>query len=446
MTKNPKPTNDPAIPSSIEAEKFVLGSILLDYRHALSQTAGITADDFHIVTHQRIWQAMKSLTDDGADIDYLTVVTRLDSMGHLEAIGGVTYISSLTDGLPKLENIRSYVAIVQEKARLRDIISAAALITSKAIDQQPSSEILPWGVQILCEVSGEAGVEIVRMGDDLRDNLKGILDHQSHGLSTGLLAIDNMTGGLQPSELTIIGARPSVGKSSFAFGLAKQCCRDSHTCLIYSLEMTRASVAQRLLCMLARVDLQRLRLGYLNEDERARIEIAVDDLIDWPLYINDRAALTIDELNLSLRSISRLKPKIVIVDYLQQLIAPDRYKSRTEAVSAIARSLKVMAKEHKIAVVALAQLSRESERRAGSGKRPQLSDLRDSGEIEQEADMVILLHRPEMHARDREDLKGIAEAIIAKQRNGPTGTVKLAFLHKYATFENLATGFEDGQS
>lgn len=427
------------LPASAEAERFVLGSILLDYRHAFPQTAGLSEADFHLTAHQRIWSAMKSLLDDGADIDYLTLVTRLDKRTHLESIGGIAYVSGLTDGLPKLENIRSYVAIVIEKSRLRQIIRSSQLIINKAFEQEPSSGTLSYGVQQLCDISGEAGIEVVRMGDDLKDNLKGILDHQSHGTPTGLMVLDDLTGGLQPGELTVIGARPSVGKTAFALGIAMDCCmRSNHPCLIYSLEMTRATLAQRMICMLGRVDLYRLRMGYLNENERYRVQQAVKTIIKWPLYVNDRGSLNAEDLDLSIRSLMRISPRVVIIDYLQQLGTAHRYRSANETVSAIARKLKQIAKEHGVAVVALSQLSRDSEKRPGSAGKPQLSDLRDSGQIEQEADLVFFIYREEMYKPDREDLHGIAEVIVAKQRNGPTGTRKICFLHKFAKFENMA--------
>lgn len=432
------------LPSNLKAEEFVLGSVLLDHRHAMPQIGVLREDDFSMDKHRKIYRAMCELDSKGADIDYLTVVNLLDKQNNLEAVGGISAVSNLTDGLPKLENLSSYVEIVKEKSRLRKIIYTNHTMMARALEKQDSKELLSWGVNALVEVDEQADTGFVKIGELIEADTKVLLSNDRNGIETDLVELNNITGGgLRLGELVLIGARPGMGKTAMALGMARFLCQQGHPCLFFSLEMNRLALILRLLAMHARIDLRRLRGNYIDGDEERRVWAALAELREWPLYIHDSSSQTIEEMLLTVRAVrKRLQPKAVFVDYIQIVRTAERYTSRVQEVTVISQGLMHMAKSSEVAVVALSQLSRESERRGAANKRPQLSDLRDSGSLEQDAHLVILLHRPEVYLPDREDLQGLADAIIAKQRNGPTGDIKLAFLRNYAKFENLATGYE----
>jgi replicative DNA helicase len=371
----------------------------------------------------------------------------------VEAVGGVAYITSLTDGVPRRPNIEHYVSIVKDKAMLRGLIHAANSAIAQAVEQaDPADEILDAAESSIFRLSDERlGRGFLGVGEIVHESW-GSLDElyksgqRITGLATHYEDLDGMTSGLQPADLVILAARPSMGKTAFALNIAQNAAvTDRKTVGIFSLEMSREALLLRLLCSQARVDSQKLRQGFLGREDFEKITEAAALLGESPLFIDDTPALSLHEMRAKAR---RLKQKhgelsLLVVDYLQLMAATPaggggrRYENRTQEVSAISRGLKALAKELHVPVLALSQLSRAPESRGGD-HRPQLSDLRESGSIEQDADVVMFIFREEVYNRDNPDLEGLAELIIAKQRNGPTGKVDLAFLKRFTRFESRA--------
>ncbi len=436
---------DKGLPANVEAEQFVLGSILLS-DPVFAQVAGtLEPDDFVLEKHRRIFQRMLDLHTRSEKIEYLTLANELMKHSQLESCDGVAYLSSLTDGLPRVENIDSYVRVVKDKAVLRRLIYSAQAIIGQTLDSGEEVD----------EILGKAEDMILKVGDDrvrgglvnprqiveaFPGGINTFLDPSKRlrGLSTGFTKLDEMTTGLQPAELAVIAARPSMGKTALALNIAQHVAvKLGRPAAVFSLEMSKESLLSRVLCALARVDSHHFRGGYLSQEERRRLAGALNQLVRSPLFIDDSAASNLLEMHAKCR---RLKSErglaLVVIDYLQLMTAKGtRYENRNQEISAISRGLKQLAKELDVPVMALSQLSRAPEVRTGD-HRPQLSDLRESGSIEQDADLVAFIFREEVYKPDREDLHGRAELLISKQRNGPTGKVELAFLHKYTLFEN----------
>ncbi len=442
---------DRGLPANPEAEQFVLGSILLTDA-VFPQVAGtLEPDDFSLEKHRRIFQRMLDLYERSEKIEYLTVANELLKHGQLESCDGVAYLSKLTEGLPRFENIDSYVRIVKDRALLRRLIFTSQAIMSQCLDASEEVD----------EILGRAEDLILKVGDArIRGGLAnprqivegfpgGILtfldpSKRLRGLSTGFTKLDEMTTGLQPSELCIIAARPSMGKTALALNIAQHVAvKLEHPVAVFSLEMSKESLLSRMLCGLARVDSHRFRGGFLNQEERRRLSGALNELVRSPLFIDDSATTNIMEMHAKCRRLRHEHGlKLVIVDYLQLMTGKSKSENRTQEISAISRGLKQLAKELEVPVIALSQLSRAPEVRTGD-HRPQLSDLRESGSIEQDADVVGFIFREEVYKPDREDLHGLAELILAKQRNGPTGKMQLVFLHKYTLFENRVEDVDD---
>ena len=443
------------LPTSIEAEQCVLGSILLD-DGLFPQIAGrLDSADFHLEKHRRIFLRMSELYARTVAIDDLTLSNELTKHDQLESCDGVAYIASLTEALPRLSSIDDYVRIVKDKALLRQLIYTADNIISQCID----------GSQEVDDVLADAESAILKVGDaQLRSGLsdprqivegfsggiKAFLDPSKRiqGLSTPFLKLDEMTTGLHEAELIVIAARPSMGKTALALNIAQHVALDlpdkpGKPVAVFSLEMSKESLLTRMLCSTARVDSHRFRGGYLNQDERRRLNQALNELVSCKLFIDDSADANLMDISAKCR---RLQAEhglgLIIIDYLQLMGSKGRFDNRTQEISALSRGMKLLAKDLRIPVIALSQLNRAPETRPGD-HRPQLSDLRESGSIEQDADLVGFIFREEVYKPDREDLHGVAEFIIAKQRNGPTGRIKLAFLNKYVKFENLAEDVGD---
>ncbi|MBC8164313.1 MAG: replicative DNA helicase [Bryobacteraceae bacterium] len=442
------------LPANIDAERFVLGAILVDDTNFVSVAGSLDLEDFSLEKHRRIFLRMTELAARGESIDRLTVANELMKYGQLESCDGLTYLIELDNGLPQIFALDGYVRIVNEQSLKRQMIFAAQKLIDRAlIGEEDADEILASAEETLLKLGeSRARQTLVNPGTIIRNfdgGLSVFLDPSKRirGVSTGFRRLDEMTAGLHEGELIILAARPSMGKTALALNVAQHVAlspQDPRTVAVFSLEMSKESLLTRLVCASARVDQQKFRAGFLNADERRRLQMSAMQMVEAPLYIDDTAGSNLMDIHAKLR---RLKAEqglgLVVVDYLQLMSSRGRTENRNQEVSAISRGLKLMAKELRIPFIVLSQLSRAPETRPGD-HRPQLSDLRESGSIEQDADLVAFIYREEVYNRDREDLKGKAKLIIAKQRNGPIGDVNLVFLKEYTKFENPLEDLDDG--
>src|SRR5215831_16477706 len=447
-------TLERGLPASVDAERAVLGAILLDISNSVYPQAAeyLQADDFSLDSHRRIYLRMMELAESGRAIDFVTLTEQLGQHKEIESVGGTAYVMSLTDGLPRIKNIQHYVKIVRDKALLRGLIYAATSAIEKAYAQDaPAEEIVDSAESDIFKVAekrisqGFMGIpEIVKSSFGSLDKLYE-QGQRITGLETHFEDFDGMTSGLQKSDLVIIAARPSMGKTAFAINIAENAAvRDKKVVGVFSLEMSRESLLLRMLCSQSLVDSHRLRTGFLAREDYGKLAAGLAALMDAPIFIDDTPSISLSEMRAKCRRLQQAQGRLdmIVVDYLQLVTGSPmgsarRYENRTQEVSAISRGLKAMAKEMHCPVVALSQLSRAPENRTGNN-RPQLADLRESGAIEQDADVVAFIFREEVYKPDDPDLEGRAELIIAKQRNGPTGVVKLAFIKRSTRFENLA--------
>ncbi|MGB8885159.1 MAG: replicative DNA helicase [Candidatus Korobacteraceae bacterium] len=440
------------LPVSMEAERSILAAILLDNSLYDQAAEHLTSDDFSLDAHRRIYSRMRDLQETGRPVDMITLVEELDRRKEVEAIGGVAYLSSLIDGVPERPSIEHYVRIVRNKAQLRGLINIAQNAIAEAIEHADEAE----------EVIGRAEQAIFQLNENrigqgfqnipaIITGSFGSLDElykraqEVTGLETHYKELDQMTSGFQPSDLIIIAARPSMGKTAFAMNIAENAAViDRKVVGVFSLEMSKEALLLRMLASRARVDSQKIRKGFLGKDEMGKLTRAMEELTQTGLWIDDTPGISVSEMRAKARRLRQTEGlDLVIVDYLQLMsavpIGGKRFENRTQEVSAISRGLKALAKELKVPVVALSQLSRAPETRSGDEKaRPQLSDLRESGSIEQDADVVAFIYRAEVYNKDNPDLEGRAKIIVAKQRNGPTGDIELAFLKQYTRFDDLA--------
>jgi replicative DNA helicase len=442
---------DKGLPVNLDAERFVLGSILMDDALYVQVAGTLEPDDFALDKHRRIFSRMGGLHARSEKIDRVTLSNELMRFGELEACDGVSYVVSLDDGLPQIFNLDSYVRIVKDKSILRRIIFASQQMMNRCLagEEEPGQILASAEETILRLGEGDVKAGLAntkQILDDYQGGLNAFLDPSKRvkGISTGFYKLDEMTGGLHGGELIILAARPSMGKTALALNMAQHVATKlGKTVAVFSLEMSKESLLTRMLCASARVDSQRFRAGYLTQEERRRLQAAVVELVDAPLYIDDTAGVNLMDMHAKLR---RLKSErdldLVIVDYLQLMSGRGRYENRNQEISSISRGMKLLAKELDVPMMVLSQLSRAPETRQGD-HRPQLSDLRESGSIEQDADLVGFIFREEVYKRDREDLRGLAELIVAKQRNGPIGVVNLVFLHHLTQFANRADDVGD---
>jgi replicative DNA helicase len=441
------------LPANIDAERSILGAILLDnFTYTQASSENLQADDFSLDSHRRIYARITELADSGRPVDLVTLAEELSRRKEVEAIGGVAYLSSLTDGLPHRPNIEQYVRIVKDKALLRGLIFAANAAVARAMDEaEPAQDVLTSAEAAIYELSDKRFTSGFR---DVKQILKesfGSIDalyergQRVTGLETHFVDLDNLTSGLQRSDLVIIAARPSMGKTALALNIAENAAvKDNKVVGMFSLEMSREALLLRLLCSNAVVDSHKLRTGFLGRDDYQKLVAALGRLADAPVFIDDTPGITISEMRAKARRLQHQmggRLDLLIVDYLQLMSgsvpgAKPRFENRTQEVSAISRGLKLLAKELRVPVIGLSQLSRAPESRGGD-HRPQLSDLRESGSIEQDADLVAFIFREEVYNPTPEN-EGFAELIIAKQRNGPTGKVELAFLKRSTRFESRA--------
>jgi replicative DNA helicase len=441
---------DRTLPHNLEAEKCVLGAILIN-NQAFNQAAEvIVPEDFFRDAHRRIYERMIELTDRNDPVDLVTLKDELVRVGDLEEVGGPAYISALTDGVPRSANVEHYARIVKEKSTLRRLIQSATDVLSRAYDAEEDPDtLLDDAERSIFQIADDRMRSgFVRVGELVASGYQLIEQLQQHrglvtGVPSGFVDLDEMTSGFQKSDLVIIAARPGMGKTSFVLNMALHCGIDAAKSVgIFSLEMSKEQLFMRMLTSEARVDAHRFRGGFLGEQDYARLVEGFGRLHDAKVFIDDTASIGILEMRAKAR---RLKLEhgldMLVIDYLQLMQGRGRFDNRQQELASISRSLKILAKELEIPILALSQLSRATETRGDH--RPQLSDLRESGALEQDADVVLFIFREDMYPVEGEpnpDAEGVAEIIIGKQRNGPTGSVRLAFLKQYTRFENLASG------
>jgi replicative DNA helicase len=443
---------DRGLPASPDAERSILGGIILDNYLVNEATQGLLPEHFYLDSHRRIFQRMMDLNETAKPIEIISLSEELARHKELESVGGVAYISSLTDGVPRRQSIEHYVRLVKDNALLRGLIHAANGMISKALDQEDEAgEILDGAEADIFSLS-EARIsqDLMKLSEIVRQSFPEGLDslyeagRRITGVETHYTDLDDKTAGFQPSDLIIIAARPSMGKTAFAINIAENVAVvDQRPVAIFSLEMSKEALLRRMICSQSRVDSHKFRTGFLGKEDLAKIRTGIDALLQAPMYIDDTPGISLTELRAKARRLKRQHGlDMIVVDYLQLMSATapggKRYENRTQEVSAISRGLKAIAKELRVPLVALSQLSRAPETRGTKDNEPKLSDLRESGSIEQDADVVMFIHRPEYYDRDNPDIKGDANLIIGKQRNGPTDTVHLTYINQWTRFENRA--------
>jgi replicative DNA helicase len=433
-------------PQNLEAEASVLGGILLE-NEAINRVLEIIAPvDFYRESHRKIFRAMMELTDRSEPADLITLSELLKGKGDLEAVGGSAYLASLADQVPTAANIAHYARIIREKAILRQLITSATEIATRGFEEQGNvDEFLDAAEKVIFDIAEKKiKASFVSVGDMIKDTLKAVerlyeRKEMVTGVPTGFKDFDKLTAGLQPSELIIVAGRPSMGKTAFALNIAANAALNAGMGVaVFSLEMAREQLVLRMLCSEARVDNSKVRAGYLGERDFPKLANAAGRLHEALIYIDDTPAISVLELRAKTRRLIRDRDKkvgLVIVDYLQLMRGMGNASNREQEISEISRSLKALAKELRVPVIALSQLNRRVEDRGD--RRPMMADLRESGAIEQDADVIAFIYRDEVYNTKSSD-KGVAEIIVAKQRNGPIGTVNLAFLNEYTRFEDLA--------
>jgi replicative DNA helicase len=439
-----------SLSQSTQTEVTILGAMLLDGVAITDATARLDPEDFALDSHRRVYRAMTSMMNRGEAVDLITVVNELQKRKELDSVGGTGYLAYLTEGIPRNPNIESYVRIVKDKSLLRQLLSIFHEGVAAASDQSEAAIDVLSNVEAKLADIADATIQRGFSGiPEIVANSFGSIDalyeqgREVTGLATHYIDFDKMTSGLQASELIIIAARPSMGKTAWAINIAQNCAvKDNKVVAVFSLEMSKESLLRRMLASEAMVGSRKLQTGFIPREDKSKLIQALDRLMASKLFVDDTPGISLAEMRAKARRLRQQEGglDLIVVDYLQLMtgsIGGSKQENRTQEVSAISRGLKALAKELGVPVVALSQLSRGSEQRTGD-KKPLLSDLRESGSIEQDADVVAFIHRPEYYDRENEDLKGKAEIIIAKQRNGPTGTVHMAYLADYTRFENMA--------
>jgi replicative DNA helicase len=447
--KNNDPWLQKVPPQNIEAEQSILSAILIENDTLPEVLEVLSAQDFYREAHREIFKAMVELFERNEPADLVTLTNFLKGRGQLEAVGGASYLAELVDTVPMAVNAAHYARIVQEKAVLRRLIEGAAGITARCFeDSGDVEEILDFAERSIFDISEKKiKPSFYALGDVLTETYKAVEDAYENkalvtGTPTGFQGLDEKTSGFQAGDLVVIAGRPSMGKTALALNMARNASLETgEPSAIFSLEMSKEQLSLRMLSAEARVDSSRMRGGFLTEKDLARINRAAGALYDLPIYIDDSPAISALEIRAKARRMKMERSLgLIIVDYLQLMRGRTTAERRELEISEISRSLKALAKELSIPVVALSQLNRKVEER--TNKRPVLSDLRESGAIEQDADVIIFIYRDEVYNKENDQNKGVAELILAKQRNGPIGTVKLAFLEQYTRFEILAQEVE----
>jgi replicative DNA helicase len=453
MAAYPHIIGDQERPTSVHAEMTILGAMLVEPVAIIDATMLLKTDDFALDSHRKIYAAMLQLVELGHGVDIVTVTDYLSKKKELDSVGGLPYLASLSEGLPRKLSIESYVRIVRDKSLMRQLLTVCDMGIIEASDQSREAlDVLNQVTSRLTEISEHAVTggfsDIAAIVKDSFGSIDALYEQgrEVTGLATHYIEFDRMTSGLQESELIIIAARPSMGKTAWAINIAENAAvRGGKVVAVFSLEMSKASLLRRMLASQALVNSKAIQTGMLMRDDRAKLIKGLELLMESKIFIDDTPGITLAEMRAKARRLKQQHGQLdlIVIDYLQLMTGSNSnakgFENRTQEVSAISRGLKALAKEMKVPVVALSQLSRASEQRGGD-KKPLLSDLRESGSIEQDADVVCFIHREEYYDRENEDLKGKAEIIVAKQRNGPTGSIQLAYLADYTRFENLQHG------
>jgi replicative DNA helicase len=445
------PYRDRRPPYSEDAEQAVISAMLIDQEAVLRAIEHVDDTMFYAERHRRIFRAMVLITERGGVVDPLTLSEELSRRGELDASGGKDYIGFLVDAVPTAANIEYHAQIVREKAILRRLIEVSTSIVAEAFEgRSTASQLLDEAESKIFAVSQQQTKDgFTRIKELLWPTMERIEALQRGGktitgVASGFGELDEMTSGFQPADLVIVAARPSMGKTAFTLNIAQHAAIEHNVGVaFFSLEMSKGSLVQRMITSEARIDAQRLRKGMLRDDDFPRLARAAGILSSAPVWIDDTPGMTLLEMRSKARRLkSDANIGMVVVDYLQLMQGPTNSESRQQEVSQISRGLKALAKELNVPVVALSQLSRAPEQRTGDNKRPQLSDLRESGAIEQDADLIMFLYRQEFYDgpvdKDGNSLEGKAEVIVGKQRNGPTGIVNLFFQKQFTRFENLS--------
>jgi replicative DNA helicase len=434
-------------PQNLDAESSVLGGILLD-NDAINRVLEIlTPEDFYRESHRKMFRAMIELSDRSEPVDLITLSDFLKARGELDAVGGTAYLASLADSVPTAANIAYYARIVREKSVLRHLINAATDIATRGFEEQGNvDEFLDTAEKTIFDISEKKiKSSFVMVGDIIKDSIKTVEKLYERkelvtGVPTGFKDLDELTAGLQPSDLVVVAGRPSMGKTAFCLNIATHAALNASVGVaVFSLEMAKEQLVLRMLCSEARVDNSKVRAGYLGERDFPKLVMAAGRLAEAPIYIDDTPAISILELRAKARRLVRDREKkvgLIVVDYLQLMRGMGTAGNREQEISEISRSLKALAKELSVPVIALSQLNRQVESR--KPPKPILADLRESGAIEQDADLIAFIYR-EVVYNENADEPNVAEINVAKQRNGPIGTVRLAFFKEYTRFEDLAT-------
>ena len=441
---------DPALhkipPQNLEAEESVLSAILLDNSTLLDVLETLEPEDFYRSAHAKLFAAITELFAKNEPVDLVTLANILKEKNQLEEIGGATYLAKLVDTAPLAVNAQHYAKIIRDKAALRQLIERANQISTKCFeDSGEVDDVIDFAERAVFEIAGNKNKKsFYALSQIIGQSIDALEERQGNktlvtGVSTGFSRLDNLTSGFQSSDLIILAARPSMGKTALALNIARNAAIDAHTPVaVFSIEMSKEQLSMRLLCAEARIDSSRLRSGFFSREDWVSLTNAAEVLSDAEIYIDDSPDLSAMSIRAKARRLKMDKNiGLVIIDYLQLMKGRASAERRDLEISEISRGLKALAKELDIPVLALSQLNRKLEER--HDKRPQLSDLRESGALEQDADVVAFIYRDEVYNKDENNPnKGIAELLLKKQRNGPTGDIKLAFISTYTRFEDLA--------
>jgi replicative DNA helicase len=444
-TKAPVPYGLP--PQNIEAEESILSAILIDNDALLDVIEALGPEDFYRTGHQKIYEAITDLFDRAEPVDLVTLANKLKEKGQLEVVGGASYLARLVDTVPLAVNARHYAKIVHDKASLRRLIEKANAIVKRCFEERGEAEdVIDFAESAVFEISEQkARQSFYPLSKIILGNIETLEEKQGNrslvtGVTTGFNQLDNLTSGLQNSDLIILAARPSMGKTALALNIARNAAVDTNVPVaVFSLEMSKEQLSLRMLCSEARIDSSRLRGGFFSMEDWHRLTEAASVLSEAPIYIDDSPSLSAMEIRAKARRLKMDKNiGLIIIDYLQLMQGRSSAERRDLEISEISRGLKALAKELELPVMALSQLNRMLEQR--TDKRPRLSDLRESGALEQDADVVAFIYRDEVYNKEEDNPnRGTAEIILSKQRNGPTGDVLLSFLNSYTRFENLAS-------
>ncbi|MCC8169624.1 MAG: replicative DNA helicase [Oscillospiraceae bacterium] len=431
------------LPYSREAELAVIGSALTDTQSVTASAEIVRADDFYFPQNREIYNVIIELFNENSPIDFITISNRLNQYDKLEAVGGMTYLRNAATDVPTTRHTAYYANIIKEKSTLRKLISSANAISDMAYEGADKVDrVLEQSEQLIFDVSSSREKsDILPVGDILIGSYQTLVENSQNrggltGIATGFSELNKRTGGFHGGELILIAGRPGMGKSSFAVNIAEHVSiNDKRTVAVFNLEMPKEQIVNRIICSQAMVNTRKLRNGEITSEDWEKIGAVVNRVATAPMYIDDTASVTVSQIRAKCRRLKQTKNlALIVIDYLQLMQSSGRTESRQQEISEISRSLKILAKELDVPVIALSQLSRASESR--SDKRPMLSDLRESGAIEQDADMVMFLYRDDYYNKDSAE-KNIAECIVAKHRNGETGMFKLGWKGEYTKFSNL---------